>query len=36
MNKDIKVKAKYEWLKHKYNELYDSDIDARAPGKIYV
>lgn len=35
-NKDIKVKTKYEWLKQKYNELYDSDIDARAPGKIYI
>ena len=34
-NKDVKVKSKYEWLKYQYNKLYDDDIDARAPGKIY-
>lgn len=31
---NLKVKAKYEWLKTKYNELYDDEIDVRAPGKI--
>lgn len=35
-NQDIKIKAKYEWLKRQYNALYDENIDARAPGKIYI
>ena len=35
-DKLIKIKAKYEWLKRQYNALYDEDIDARAPGKIYI
>lgn len=33
-NTNLKVRAKYEWLKAKYNQLYDTDIDSRAPGKI--
>lgn len=34
-NKNLRIRAKYEWLKEKYNALYDGIMDARAPGKIY-
>lgn len=33
-NTNLNIRAKYEWLKTKYNQLYDESIDSRAPGII--
>lgn len=31
---NLKVVSKYEWLKSKYNNLYNENMDSRCPGKI--